>query len=704
MDGPLEAEVEAIRVGVLEVRAERPDVEGGQGHAGGEGSDPVGVAGIEGRTDGDPVGCCFGGGEVLGTRPATIGGEDLVEEHRRGGADIAAQAATDDRLALIGGGGPGEGEAGGELAVVGDLGGHRHGGGKPVAHVQDRVVGVLLLVPAKAEPNLEGIGGAPVGLDEGGFLLHGGAEEARLGDGAAEAEVLPVVGPGTRAEIGDVAEGVDAAPVAGEELGDVHGVVVETRLHLQRGRDVAEVLLELGPLSVVGAIEGVGAVVADVADAHFGDGGVGRPGHVVLRVVHAGFIHPVGVDHPVPLHHEGVGGDDVRGEVLVGGGDAGADIAVELGVVHAELQGLVRGDVPVDAGKHGVGVGLAGVGTGLGKEGRVIGMPGEGRVQGVETSRGVGATPSHVVGGLLALGVIGHEVEELVLDQGAADAEAELLLAEVAHGIDTRGTRGLAQGRTRLDPQLGTGVVEEAAAGLVGAVLRDGVHIAAAHAAELGAGAVGDHLILADGFDGDRERGLAFRRTDGAAEEGLVVVAAVNVDGGVHTALAGDGEVAAAAVHHHLGRQGGEVGEGAVEDGQAGQVVRGDDGRGAGALAVHLGGGGGDHFHHRAGLGRELDGQGGGITEVQVQLDVAGGLEAGLGDGHDIGAHGQQGGHVAAFGAGLQRAGQAGLLVADDDGGAGHGAALGIQHAATQLSGDALGHEGGRCHQQGRKG
>src|SRR5207342_2109746 len=107
-----------------------------------------------------------------------------------------------------------------------------------------------------------------------------------------------------------------------------------------------------------------------------------------------------------------------------------------------------------------------------------------------------------------------------------------------------------------------------AALHLIAARLGDHVHDAAGRTAELGIGAVGDHLELLDGFERDVDgRALSAHLL---AKEAVVVISAVETDVVEHAALAREGDLIAVWPLHDAdaGRQRHEVLELATENGR----------------------------------------------------------------------------------------------------------------------------------------
>src|SRR5206468_1972868 len=111
------------------------------------------------------------------------------------------------------------------------------------------------------------------------------------------------------------------------------------------------------------------------------------------------------------------------------------------------------------------------------------------------------------------------EEEELVLDDGAAGAAAELLAVEVGQGVAVGGVVG--EGLDAL-------VMEQAAVEVVGAGLGDDVDDTAAGAAKFRVRPAGDDLELLDGLKRDVDCGALAAGL--LAEETVVVVAAVERD------------------------------------------------------------------------------------------------------------------------------------------------------------------------------
>ena len=133
----------------------------------------------------------------------------------------------------------------------------------------------------------------------------------------------------------------------------------------------------------------------------------------------------------------------------------------------------------------------------------------------------------------------GEEIKRLVPDQRPADGAARLRAAEIAERFAVRGVR-----RQSLEPL----VVEQAALDLIGSRLGDDVDDAAGRAAELGAGAGGDHLEFLDRFERDVDRRPLPAHL--LAEKAVVVVAAVEADVVEHAALSREGDFVAIGTLH----------------------------------------------------------------------------------------------------------------------------------------------------------
>ena len=203
--------------------------------------------------------------------------------------------------------------------------------------------------------------------------------------------------------------------------------------------------------------------------------------------------------------------------------------------------------------------------------------------------------------------VVGEEVEELVLDDGAADRAAKLVLLMDGLGEQERCgavVQGLelVVGVERVERGV-TQRVEEIAVDVVGAALGDGVDLAAGGLTELDGVVGGFGLELLDGVGR-----VDVRRTRGTAtsfrEEHLVVVGAVDVVLVVEAADAVEADEAGAAV---LDDVGGEEHKGVPVAGGDGQIrnellveglgdfslFRVEDGRFAGDVDIGVDGAGG---------------------------------------------------------------------------------------------------------------
>ncbi|OQA31336.1 MAG: hypothetical protein BWY56_02384 [Acidobacteria bacterium ADurb.Bin340] len=402
-------------------------------------------------------------------------------------------------------------------------------------------------------------------------------------------------------------------------------------------------------------------------------------GQFLLQVVGPELAQPVGIDKPVPLGHQAEGLAFLQGGAVVGHAVAGAVITREFGTVHAELEAVIDVEDPVQAGEEGVRVPLAGVVPSASQEDRI---------------RRIGSIQRHGIGGAIApdldhrtavpLEIAAHEVEELVRNDRAAHGKAVLPVGEIIHRLACQ----MGIGHQTMGPL----VEEEGPGEIIGAGLGDGVQVTATHAAEFGAGAIGDHLEFTDGFHGHGVGRATRFVAEGAGEETGVVAGAIHGGGGVHAPLAGDGQITAAAGAHH----GGEIREvvpAAADEGQFLQFLGLEQGRGGGALGVHLGAGRND-FHHRPGLGSKADHQRSRIAQAQVQPDVGSRLEPGLGHCDAVGPDRKQRRHVTTVFIGLDSADKTGFRAANDHCGRGNRATFPVQHATRKLSGNALGHQG----------
>ena len=157
----------------------------------------------------------------------------------------------------------------------------------------------------------------------------------------------------------------------------------------------------------------------------------------------------------------------------------------------------------------------------------------------------------------LAEAIVGEEVEEPVLDDGAADGAAELLLLVDGLG-EQEGVSVVVErlvlvvGIERVEVGIAE-VVEGVAVDGVGAGLGDGVDLTAGGLAELDGVVGGCGLELLDGVDGVDVGGTGGAAA-GLGEEHLIVVGAVDVVLVVEAADAVEADEAGAAVGGDVGR------------------------------------------------------------------------------------------------------------------------------------------------------
>ncbi len=232
---------------------------------------------------------------------------------------------------------------------------------------------------------------------------------------------------------------------------------------------------------------------------------------------------------------------------------------------------------------------------------------------GVADSRDV-PVESNRHGAIESLTVDGEEEVGLVLDDGSAEASAELLLRElgvgqiVAVAVLERRAKGLVPAEE-----------ERASAKIVRSRLRHHVEEPSTGAPELRGVAVCENLELLHRFLGyDEVRN--FRLAGGRAEEGIVEVGAVDGDVGIdalHAAHVDGGSPAGGAGHHDVRRVQGEVLVVATGDGEVLDLPRVEGRRGnrprdldEGRLRGHR-----DGFFHR----RDFDGQ---VPEALLLTDV----------------------------------------------------------------------------------
>ena len=325
------------------------------------------------------------------------------------------------------------------------------------------------------------------------------------------------------------------------------------------------------------------------------------------------------------------------------------------GVVVAQGQEVVGIELPVDLGQQHprvVGAIDGAVLVGAAEAGKVVDDP---RLD----AGGIG-----LLGGAAVLVIEGHEVERLVLLEGPAEGEAELLLAE----IGLRRVRAVAAlGRRRQAVALEIRV--RGAVDVVGPGLGDDVDEAAAAASELGRSALGHHDDLLDRIQVEGEGGPLAAAL--LTEEGVVEVRAVDGDVVGDALLAVDRELVAVGALNDADpwSELGEIEEVPPVVGQPPDRRVVDAGRALRARGLHEGDVGGDHhlLLHR----RHLQDQGEvhRLPDREVQPLPDEGGEAGHGHGHAVGAEGQQQPAKAPVGVGAHDALEVGGRVLEGHGG-----------------------------------
>ena len=260
--------------------------------------------------------------------------------------------------------------------------------------------------------------------------------------------------------------------------------------------------------------------------------------------------------------------------------------------------------------------------------------------------------------------VEGGEVKQLVFADSAAEGAAELLLGEAAEA----GAVGEAGGQA--GPLL---VFVQGAVQAVGAGLGDHVDEPAGAASEFGGRAVGHHLHFLDGVQAHGKGGALAAAL--LAEEGIVVVGAIDGDVVVDALLPVDGDLVAIGSLHDgdAGGEGNQAEEVASVIGQIFDRSRVEVGGAFDAAGFEDGrfGGDGDDLFDLGDAQRE--GERDGLAHRQVEPFADGGAETGRLHGDFVGAERQQQTAETALVVGRQVAGEIGTDVGDGDGGAGDG-------------------------------
>jgi hypothetical protein len=192
---------------------------------------------------------------------------------------------------------------------------------------------------------------------------------------------------------------------------------------------------------------------------------------------------------------------------------------------------------------------------------------------------------------ILPLAVVSAEEEGAIFDDGAAEAEAELVdllrrslvAVEPSPAVEVRALLSLDVRRVGVQ-RLVAEILEDAAVEIVRARLRDDVDDRAARAPELRRKAVLVDLKLFHRLFRELVGRAHARASERLTEEGVVVVRAVNLQAVQSSLLAADGEVALPRrVAHDAGRERGEVQIVATADGQIFDVALVDRRRDGGA-------------------------------------------------------------------------------------------------------------------------
>src|SRR6185437_307868 len=522
---------------------------------------------------------------------------------------------------------------------------------------------------------------------------HGVKEVLDRGVAVGEAGEGGAVGIGGEAEAGD-----DAVPLievgAGDAAVEPGGAADEAHAGLvgdvggeddAPGAGVAEAVAELA--GEVGAAEdGAGA-------GKDGDGAVEGIGGAGVGLVVGDEVEMVlGVD--VPVHAPG-------GEVAVvdGGGEGAEEAAVEV-VIGADAADQAAGGAGelLDLGVGGGDGGIFGGGKGAGAGGQGgVGVGGQGvEVDGLDVAGGVFVGEDAGLGGglepLLVLdekglgeaeGLHGEEDEELVLEDGAADAAAELVEVQLVAGqaVDAVEVVVGFEGAVAV-------LLVEIAVPLVGALAGDELDLHRAFAEAVGAAGGGGDGDLFDGIAAGHD---GVEDAVGAFEVVVLDVDAIegDVDGGLGQAV--DQGLADGVAGLGAGLGGDELGGVAAGEGQIVDLLAFDGGADGGGVGLDDLGAAGD----LDGLVGLADGQahvdGGGDGGINRDVGDGLGLEAGVGGGDGVGAGGDAGDGPEALGVGAGVEALAGGGIDDLDGRAGHGGVAGVGDGAAEPGGDRLG-------------